>query len=832
MGEIETGATSPLEGVRVLVLGGQRAAGMASVLFADQGADVIEIVGPGEEDGPENALIQRGKRLIELDDGTVEGRRMAAELASECDIVFDGWGEGRTTKAGLDYAGVAAANPSVVYVSTPGFAKGSPRRADHPWEGAVCAAVGVYTDIHLWGPVLGGDPTFTAIPMASAYGSVHAAIAASMGYLHRLKTGEGQYIEVPLADAVMSAMALLAMEVEGQPQRFDLPPIDKVMRETALPILRDLSDQLTPEHRASLLVYLSKFSWPSFSTYKCADDRLIFINAIEHVHHARACLDVLGILDELLGEGLIVGSPYDESGAGNNLNLATLSLDWRMRLRNRLSERFLTRPPADWEADLGRAGVPSSVVRTSTEWLRLTSAAEGGNVAMLEDPVWGRTNQAGRFVSIEGNECRSSALRPRQRVTEARWAGPRIEPSRRKQASEAAAILPDLRVLDLSNVIAGPAGGRVFAEFGADVVRIDAPAPSGGPRMTMWFGIDVNRGKRALILDLKAPEGRAAFAKMTGQADVVLHNFLDASAARMGIGPEELRTLKPDLVTCQISAWGGPSGGPRKDFPSFDPVLQYATGISARYGDVDAPVLHGVASCVDYLTGFLAACGIAQALIARELGRGGAHVRTSLSMGAQYVQFPFMVDAPGHVPSEPSGQATKGYGAHQALYRCADGWIFLGFRKEALPRVAAAIGAKDDNYDDIARAIEKLDAVDLRALLAQVPSASVVPVTRLDELRAATLWTGEAPTFSDLDGPSIAMARAPHPSGYDVTLPLPTWYRFARTPVRQLEAAPFPGADRASVLQSYGFDAEEIGELSLRGATRDGWAVLKRYLPL
>jgi crotonobetainyl-CoA:carnitine CoA-transferase CaiB-like acyl-CoA transferase len=88
--------------------------------------------------------------------------------------------------------------------------------------------MGVYTDIHILGLVLGGPPRFNAIPMASAYGGVHGAIAASMGYLHRIRCGQGQFVEVPLADAVMSAMALLIMDVEGQPQRFDLPPVDKV----------------------------------------------------------------------------------------------------------------------------------------------------------------------------------------------------------------------------------------------------------------------------------------------------------------------------------------------------------------------------------------------------------------------------------------------------------------------------------------------------------------------------------------------------------------------------------------------------------------------------
>ena len=94
-----------------------------------------------------------------------------------------------------------------------------------------------------------------------------------------------------------------------------------------------------------------------------------------------------------------------------------------------------------------------------------------------------------------------------------------------------------------------------------------------------------------------------------------------------------------------------------------DPVLQAATGITARYGTPEAPVMHGVASCVDYISGFCAALGVAQALVARKEGRGGSLVRTSLAMGAQLVQFPFVVDA-ARDGAEVGGQQVREVG-HQ-----------------------------------------------------------------------------------------------------------------------------------------------------------------------
>ncbi|ODV43924.1 hypothetical protein AWV79_13855 [Cupriavidus sp. UYMMa02A] len=195
-----------------------------------------------------------------------------------------------------------------------------------------------------------------------------------------------------------------------------------------------------------------------------------------------------------------------------------------------------------------------------------------------------------------------------------------------------------------------------------------------------------NQGKRAIILDLKSDEGRKVLADLVRDVDVVIHNFLDRSLEGIGISEPQLRAIRPDLVICQISAWGGPEGGAWKDFPAFDPVLQAATGITARYGSPEAPVMHGVASCVDYISGFSAALGVTQALIAKLQGAGGAYVQTSLAMGAQLVQFPFVIDA-ARDGAEVGGQQRKGSGAHHSLFESAEGWVFLACRPESLPQL-------------------------------------------------------------------------------------------------------------------------------------------------
>lgn len=824
-------SNAPLSGVRVLSYGGLWAGRVAGLLLADQGAEVIEIKRPGVDARPEDALLDRGKTVVTIDLAAAAGH--ARELAAQADIVFDNLGPGRAERYGIDEASLRLVNPMVVYVSMPGFASGSAMADTPAWEGTVAATSGVYTGIHGTAHMLGGHPIFTAVPMASAYGGVHAAVAATVGFLQRINSGKGQSYEVPLADAVLSAMALLAMEVEGQPQRYDLPLIDRAMTDVGFPILRAVHEQLNDEQRATLSAYLGQSSRPQFANYRCGDGQMIFINAVEHILHSTACLQVMGLFSVLVAEGMVVASPYDESGEGNNICCSTkMSPKWVTRMRSLMEQKFLEKPAAEWETLFRQAGVPASVVRTTDEWLAWPSAREAGIVCDLEDAQAGVVTQAGRFLSLKGANQESPPLKARQFSAAATWQTTRLDLPGASAATPANGNKPlaGMRVLDLANVIAGPAAARVFAEFGAEVIRIDPPAPFAGPRMTMWFGIDVNQGKQAVILDLKSPKGREILETLVKSADVVIHNFLDRSAEKLGISEAQLKRINPSIVSCQISAWGGPNGGDLRNDPAFDPVLQAATGITARYGSASAPVLHGLASCVDYITGFAAALGVAQALVAQKLGRGGAHVRTSLSMGAQLVQFPFVVAGTGlQKQPEPSGQKATGYGAHYGQYAMLDGAAFLACRENDVAEVAAMVGAKSSTAADLMEALSRLNIEDGANCIKTVPGASLVPIRRLDAIRQDALLN-DAKSF-DRASTSLAMVRSRHPSGHHITLPLPSWYRSPSFATQALSGAPAPGADSRKILTELGLSEDALDELISQGIVAERWDVLKRYLP-
>lgn len=823
----------PLGGVRVLNIGGAWAGRVAAMLLADQGADVIDIQKPDRAPHSADPLLDRGKRIIAIDLKSEDGRARTQQLANDADIVIENMRPGAADRLGFGYDALAAANESLVYLSLPGFAPGDINEHVDAWEGTIDATVGVYTDIGPFGAAFGGRPIYTAIPMASAYGGVHGALGASLALLHRRRTGLGQRIEVPLADAVLSAMALLVARFDGQPERFNYPTMDSVMLDVAAPIIRDLAQHLEPEHVESLNAYLSTFALPTFGHFLCADGRRVFINAHNHLHQTQTFLRAIGVLDQLLAEGFVTASTYAKDDGNNLIGSENMTPEARRRVREVVSARMLTRNARDWELVLRDLNVPVTVVQTSDEWLSRQPLREAGVTTDLADPQYGQTRQAGRFLSIEGDQFASPPLAAREYAgDDIKWRAAGVQNAGTNEQAPAKGILGGVRVLDLSNVIAGPVAGRTLAEFGADVIRIDHPKPLAGPRLTMWFGLDVNQGKRAIVLDLKSPAGREAFARMVRDADVVLHNFLDRSAENLGIDHAYLKSINPEIITCQVSAWGGPDGGSLKDDPAFDPVLQAATGIMSRFGTPEAPVMHAVASCVDYITGFTASLGIAQALLAREEGRGGSHVRTSLAMGAQLVQFPFMLDHDDITHgAEPSGQDALGEGAHCRLYSTKDGWAFVAGPPEAAEAIATAVQAESSAESAIAAAIAAYDFDGLSAALADVAGTSAVRPLSLDAIRKTRTVDADPTSPVALNGGSVVLARFEHPGGITATLPLQTWHRSSVSPVRRLWPAPWPGADTRSVLAEAGCSEAEIDALFESGVARDGWPLMDSYLP-
>ena len=482
-------------------------------------------------------------------------------------------------------------------------------------------------------------------------------------------------------------------------------------------------------------------------------------------------------------------------------------------------------PVTERAAGAGRVaaagGEPSAAAAAGARTGAARTAAAAGEPAEAADPEGG------------GHAARAAAAANRTAAAGAPHGPP--------PAGSAPQILKGVRVLDLSNVLAGPCSARTLAEYGADVIKIDPPTTYLGPLRFSWFPIEVSQGKRSMVLDLKTDEGQTVFWDLLNSADVVVHNFRLGVAERLGIDYESVKRRKPDIIYLSFTAYNGPRPGPWAAWTSFDPAVQGATGIMRRYGGDGKPVLHGWGSCIDYMAGYSAAYGLALALYKRKTGRGGDRVSASLAQGAQFVQAPFMVASESHHPGgEPHGQRARGEHALARLYRARDGWLFVQGPPADVARAAA--------IDELAGfpAGEAGDAERVRFLERAIRRRPVAfwtvafnqaglgchRVDSIEDIRREYLHEMTAGNLTRHwdDGRSISAVRvADHPVGSPVDVVAPAYARFRNTSLRLCRPMPYMGSDSRAILLDAGYPETRVDELLAGGAVKQRFH--RDYLP-
>jgi len=191
-----------------------------------------------------------------------------------------------------------------------------------------------------------------------------------------------------------------------------------------------------------------------------------------------------------------------------------------------------------------------------------------------------------------------------------------------------ARVLEDLRILDLTRVVAGPFATAVLADLGAEVVKVERPGsgddyrygPSQKGKTSLSFQ-NTNRGKRSITLDLRQDEGRALFLRLAERADAVVENFRAGWLARQGLDAAALHAVNPRLVVASLSGFG--QTGPRAGQASYDIVAQAAGGFLAMTGFPDGPPVRGGGALADFVGGLYLAMGLVAGVHeARRTGRG------------------------------------------------------------------------------------------------------------------------------------------------------------------------------------------------------------------
>jgi crotonobetainyl-CoA:carnitine CoA-transferase CaiB-like acyl-CoA transferase len=252
--------------------------------------------------------------------------------------------------------------------------------------------------------------------------------------------------------------------------------------------------------------------------------------------------------------------------------------------------------------------------------------------------------------------------------------------------------LEGLRVLELTQVMAGPFCGQVLGDMGADVIKVE-PLEGDSTRQSMGASsfLAVNRNKRSIALNLKSEDHQAVFHRLARDADVVLENNRPGVAARLGAGWEQLSELNPRLIYASVSGFG--QTGPYAQRPGYDLIAQGLSGVMSVTGEPDGePVKCGI-PIGDLSAGLFCAVAILSAVIARERTGRGQRIDTSLFEGALALSIWETAElwGTGRVP-QPFGSAHRVTAPYQAL-RTSDGHITVGGNNDRLwRRLCEAIG--------------------------------------------------------------------------------------------------------------------------------------------
>ena len=762
--------TSALEGLRILELGSGAAAGIAGMVLAENGAEVVKIESPdGDRDRGRSgfAVWHRAKKsaVLNLDDASDRDRFF--ELAHAADGVIEALRPSVAERLGVDYNTLHRLNGQLVYVSISGFGETGPWRDLPGYEQIVAAKSGRMTTYDGVRP----GPVFTPVPIASYGAGMLAAVGLMSGIWARTKRGQGQRVHTSL----LHALSVYDM-TSGYGNRTHLPPepgrVYGVMR-------------------------------VPFMTAPTKDGRFIQMCS-RQAHHYRRWLAELG-LEALLDDPELANAP-DLWPSEDRLAEAIGAIQAGMeeRTAEEWMEVFSTK-------DIG--GDPFLAPR---EFLDHPQCIDNDRRQEVLDPGLGPTVQIGPLGLYSDTPSVIGPPAPRlgEHTDEvfASWpctASTALPPGEISRAGDLP--LADVTILDVGYFYACPFAATLLAEAGARVIKVEPPAGDPGRRNWTTDYVKSHVGKESIVLDLKTPEGLDILYRLVDKADVFLHNFRPGTPERLGIDADTVMGRNPRLLYAYASCFG--SNGPwahKAGFHSSPNAIAGAGVVESghqnpprnrTYGDPTA----ALATAAAIMAGVLAC---------RRTGRGQRLETTMLTATAYAVAEWGVQHAGNEAPEVDTGQF--GYHAYQRLYETNDGWLVLDVHRDRERQaLSAVLGTQlpEEPTPELATqladilATDSAEAWEARLLAAGVPAAQADRGDLLHNM----LYEGHMQEC----GVAVEVAQDN----------LGAYWRAG--PTMQFSAAPTPldpalplGWATAAILGELGFDNQEITRLQDMGVTK------------
>jgi crotonobetainyl-CoA:carnitine CoA-transferase CaiB-like acyl-CoA transferase len=732
---------APLHGVRVLDLTEEHGGALCAMHLADLGAHVVRVA-PGDE-----TFAHRGRHVLGLTGAPADDA--TDRLASLADVVVDDRPRSRARR------GDGGFGAHTVSCWMPAFAPEHELGDERARPGLVEAYAGLHE------VPLGRRPAAHSMPLLAIASAAQAACGIVSALIARRRDGRGQRVTLNQHDVAYGLLELNAMFTVSPPRSW---------------------------------ATLQWAATPFIGGYAARDGRTIYI-------HAGLARHVPRLIDAL--------RPYSPTGARALEDALTdevradptsiPSAPLAARLRAALSEAFSAQPAETWERALSGAGLCAVVARGAEEWLAHPHPRESGHVVELDGRrAPGPVCRVGEGDARGAVQARASSFTTLEATLEA-WEG--VATPARTQKPSRHAPLHGVRVLDFTQVIAGPTATRTLAELGAEVRRVDNPhfrAP--------WveaFHIAFNAGKDGGPINLTTQGGQRRLGELLEgySPDVVVQNLRPGAAEAVGIDAARIaaRTGRDDFVYAHMTAYG--TTGPWGDRPGWEQTAQAACGIQAAWGGEGAPDLYPL-PLNDLCTGLHGALGVLAALYAG----GGARVETSLIASAT------LTLARATCDGAPMATGKKSLGATPltAFYPVADGWARLHAESlEDLQRVEGLEGARgsgDALTQELTRAFEAAPWATWRE---RVRAAGVADRVSLVPRRT------QRQVLTDPRARSQLLVHPRHHDGPGLVTETGSALRLSHTPLVHLEPA-YPLVDGANPRGVLGWASRQaVGALSL-----------------
>lgn len=643
--------SGPMKGLIVVEAGDGVPAAIAGMLMADFGADVVRLPGLVHRgDDPGFVMWHRNKRVPgpHLNEDDLSGLPRLLRSADVC-IIGPDRQELRDALPRL-----AEEHPRVVFLDMP------PYEGTAPWGGnaggseLLAAAMG----LAMRQSSIEDGPVHSVYPHISYIHGVWAATCAVAALIERAGSGRGQTVSVTGVHAsLLTGLATFVIDPAA-------------------------AHQVKPAGPGG--------PHPLYTTYRCADGEWLFLGALTEKFQRRA-LAVLGA--EHIASDPRLGGVIDNAVLPGNR-------DW---VRAVLASRFQSRRREHWLSELEKADCPVGPVGDRGRWLDSEQIRAIGMRAVLPDPRGGEVVMPGIPLTLTRSPGQVRSLE--RSLIDPADVGPgadRPVPLAPQGASTAGGPLAGFRVLDLGTVLAGPLGGSLLAELGADVVKVEPLA--GDPFRVRGFVY--NRGMRSVAIDLRTSGGRRSFRRLVMRSDAVMDNFRPGVLDRLGIDHKSLASVNPKIVCFSLTGFG--DRGPLRDKPGFDPILQAMSGMMTAQGGQADPVFYTVA-VNDICGGALGALAVCLGILHRLRGGEGQSITSSLVAISVFMQCGELVRVEGRAPAPIGGPDFRGPSPLNRYYQGRGGWLRVetcDYDRD-LRRMAEALGVVGDDASRVEDALAR-----------------------------------------------------------------------------------------------------------------------------